>query len=431
MVAAIGAIGAVAAAGIGAAASSSAGGAQAAASGNAAAQNLAEFQLNYNTAHPFVDIGQNAGNKLTDLVNSGQMGETPWQYRPAEDALNRLPQNANLPGAPTLPNTPNLPNANLPGAPTFETANLPGAPTLPGAPPPMTQAQLEATPGYQFNLSQGLKAAQSAAAAKGLGVSGAALKGASTYATGLADSTYQNQFNNAQQIYTDLFNNAQTGYTDAFNTGQQRYTDAFNNAQQGYTDAFNTGQQNYSDAFNTAQTGYQNQLQNVQQNYQNQFNTQQQAYNNAFQTNQAQATGFMNLGQAQTNRLNQQFANLLGATAIGSNAAAQLGSQGVTSAANSGNFLTQQGAAQASGLMNTGNALSGGIQNAVNQYQQSNMLQSVLAQQNPLLTNSYASAPGANTNFNMAQTPAYPTAGAMDPTGIGYQPAFLSGASIY
>jgi hypothetical protein len=76
----------------------------------------------------------------------------------------------------------------------------------------MTQAQLEQTPGYQWNLAQGLKATQSAAAARGLGVSGASLKGAATYATGLADSTYQNQFNNAQSRFADYLN---------LNTGQQ------------------------------------------------------------------------------------------------------------------------------------------------------------------------------------------------------------------
>jgi hypothetical protein len=90
-------------------------------------------------------------------------------------------------------------------------ANLPGT---------MTQAQLEQTPGYQFNLSQGLKATQSAAAARGLGVSGASLKGAATYATGLADSTYQNQFNNAQSRFSDYL---------SLNTGQQtNLTNQFN-----------------------------------------------------------------------------------------------------------------------------------------------------------------------------------------------------------
>jgi hypothetical protein len=92
------------------------------------------------------------------------------------------------------------------GGPDYVTQayqNLPGQ---------MTQAELEKTPGYQWNLAQGLKATQSAAAARGLGVSGASLKGAATYATGLADSTYQNQFNNAQQRFTDYL---------SLNTNQQ------------------------------------------------------------------------------------------------------------------------------------------------------------------------------------------------------------------
>lgn len=60
----------------------------------------------------------------------------------------------------------------------------------------MNENMLQNTPGYQFNLTQGLKSVQNSAAARGLGISGAAMKGASSYATGLADSTYQNQFNN-------------------------------------------------------------------------------------------------------------------------------------------------------------------------------------------------------------------------------------------
>ena len=90
-------------------------------------------------------------------------------------------------------------------------ANLPGT---------MTQAQLEATPGYQFTLSQGLKAVQSAAAARGLGMSGASVKGAADYATGLASQTYQQQFNIQQQQFADYgsLNSAQQGnLTNQFN----------------------------------------------------------------------------------------------------------------------------------------------------------------------------------------------------------------------
>ena len=87
-----------------------------------------------------------------------------------------------------------------------------------------TMADLEATPGYQFTRDQGLKSVQNAAAAKGLGISGAALKGAANYATGLADSTYKTQFDIDQANKTNSFNKllalTQTGANAASTTGQ-------------------------------------------------------------------------------------------------------------------------------------------------------------------------------------------------------------------
>jgi hypothetical protein len=138
-----------------------------------------------------------------------------------------------------------------------------------------TQADLEATPGYQFTRSQGLKATQSAAAARGLGVSGAALKGAAAYATGLADSTYANRFNEAQTAFSDVL--------------------GLNTAYQGNT----------------------------------------------------------------TNAYNR----LLGTATLGGNAAAQVGTQGTTSAANQANSLLQGAQAQGAGVQGVGNALAGGVNN--------------------------------------------------------------------
>jgi hypothetical protein len=71
-----------------------------------------------------------------------------------------------------------------------------------------TAAEAQATPGYQFTLGQGLKATQNSAAARGLGTSGAALKGAANYATGLADSTYNDVYNRALQTYNTNYNTA-------------------------------------------------------------------------------------------------------------------------------------------------------------------------------------------------------------------------------
>ena len=58
-----------------------------------------------------------------------------------------------------------------------------------------TLSQLQQTPGYQFALQQGLESTQNGFSAQGLGVSGAAIKGAQNYAEGLADQTYQQQAN--------------------------------------------------------------------------------------------------------------------------------------------------------------------------------------------------------------------------------------------
>lgn len=95
-------------------------------------------------------------------------------------------------------------------------------PTL-TSPITMDQATLQRTPGYQFNLTQGLKSVQNGAAARGLGNSGAAMKGAASYATGLADSTYQNQFNNANINQTNAYNRlmgiSQLGENAAAQTG--------------------------------------------------------------------------------------------------------------------------------------------------------------------------------------------------------------------
>ena len=70
---------------------------------------------------------------------------------------------------------------------------------------------LENTPGYQFALTQGLKSVQNANAARGLGISGAALKGAAQYATGLAQNTYQANLLNPLQYLSSLGETAAQG----------------------------------------------------------------------------------------------------------------------------------------------------------------------------------------------------------------------------
>lgn len=95
-----------------------------------------------------------------------------------------------------------------------------------------TQANLEATPGYQWTRDQGLKSVQSAAAAKGLGLSGAAMKEAARFATGLADSTYKTQFDidqtNKGNAFNRLMDVTKLGANAAAQTGQMGVQSAQN-----------------------------------------------------------------------------------------------------------------------------------------------------------------------------------------------------------
>lgn len=69
-----------------------------------------------------------------------------------------------------------------------------------------TLADLEATPGYQFIRDQGLKSIQNGYAARGLGSSGAAMKGAADWATGRALSTWKDVLGMDLQQRNEIFN---------------------------------------------------------------------------------------------------------------------------------------------------------------------------------------------------------------------------------
>lgn len=198
----MGVAGAIAATGVLSAGASLIGGSQASgAAKNAAGLQMQQYQTTRGDLLPYNQAGQSVLPSLTSLATSG-------------------------------------PNA---GGPDYVTQAA-------GARPPsvFTQANLEATPGYQFTLGQGLKSVQNAAAARGVGVSGAALKGAATFATGLADSTYSNRFNEAQQSFNDILalNQAQQGNV------QNAYNRLSGVATLGANAAAQTGQQGTAAAGN-------------------------------------------------------------------------------------------------------------------------------------------------------------------------------------
>jgi hypothetical protein len=66
-------------------------------------------------------------------------------------------------------------------------------------------AELQASPGYQFQLQQGLQGVQQGAAAKGGLLSGAAGQAMNTYAQGQAAQGYQSAWERAQKAYGTAF----------------------------------------------------------------------------------------------------------------------------------------------------------------------------------------------------------------------------------
>lgn len=92
-------------------------------------------------------------------------------------------------------------------------------------------AELQATPGYQFQLDQGLQGVNNSAAAKGGLLSGANMKAINDYAQGQASTGYQNAWDRAQ-----------TAYGNAFNRNQQKFTNLQSMANNGQTAAGTQGQ---------------------------------------------------------------------------------------------------------------------------------------------------------------------------------------------
>ena len=133
-------------------------------------------------------------------------------------------------------------------------------------------AELQATPGYQFELEQGLQQLGQGAAARGGLLSGAQQKAAMKYGQGVASTGFQNAWERAQRAYGNAFTQnlqqqAQYG-TSQLAQNQQNYQQRLQSRGQAadiYGNAMNVGQQTVSSLGNIGQaTGS-----NVGQAYQN------------------------------------------------------------------------------------------------------------------------------------------------------------------
>lgn len=104
-----------------------------------------------------------------------------------------------------------------------------------------TGQDLQNTPGYQFALQQGLKAGQNSMTSRGLGLSGAQLKGAEQFATGLAQQTYNDQFANALNTYTTNANNRLSTFNTNYQTAGNNVNNLMQLLQTGQASAAQTG----------------------------------------------------------------------------------------------------------------------------------------------------------------------------------------------
>jgi len=106
-------------------------------------------------------------------------------------------------------------------------------------------SDLQNTPGYQFSLQQGLKNTNNQLSSQGLLGSGAQAKALSDYTTGLASSTYNQQFTNALNAYNANYNTALGGFNANVNPLMQILNLGQNSAagvgQGAYNSAVNAG----------------------------------------------------------------------------------------------------------------------------------------------------------------------------------------------
>ena len=221
-------------------------------------------------------VGSQNLNTLSQNVNSGAYNTNPYAYS-AQGAQNGL----------------NMPGSNL-GAGFNQGAN--------GGLPSQYQLQnfnMQQSPGYQFQLQQGLNSIQNSAAAGGGALSGATMKAMQQYGTGLAAQDYQNMFSNymkQQGMGQEVQNQAYNQYA-----GQQKV--GMENAQQTFEDQLNQQKQAY---------GMQEQLASYAQPSANAIS------NINTSLGAGLANSYIGTGQAQAQGINQIGANVQsGLTSLG------------------------------------------------------------------------------------------------------------------
>jgi hypothetical protein len=338
--------------GMQASAASSAAKTQADAANRASQNQMDMFQQIQRNLAPYMGVGTNGiGAFNNQMFGGGALGQAPNMTTGSGDVWSGAPTTGSgdiFNGSPSLITGGALPSVYQPWGTGAD-----------------AQATLEQTPGYQFTLNQGLKSLGNSFASRGLGASGAALKGASQYTTGLADNTYNQQLQN---------NMAQQG---------QQYGQGLSNQ----TTAFNQGLQGYGQYFSQLLGANQQKLAG-----------QNQLFGQGLAGNAQALAGQQQLfGQGVTSG-DTLYNRLMGALGIGQSAANGTGTFGTQATSASNGYLTGGASALAGGQVGGANAIAGGLGNVGSSISQAYLL-------NRLFPAANNNGPAGGMN---AQVPNYP-----------------------
>lgn len=207
-----------------------------------------------------------------------------------------------------------------------------------------TADQMQVDPGYAFRLSEGQKALDRQAAARGGLISGSALKAATRYGQDMGSQEYQNAYNR--------------GLTE-YNAAAAREAQQYGRAMDVYNAATARDAQQYARAVD-------------------EYNAKVQQSNTGF-NRLASMAGIGQTATGQLGALGQSYGGNLSAS--GQNYANAIGNINTATAGNIGNLMTSGAAARASGYIGGANAITGGLGTYLN-YNQSNNLLGALQNQN-------------------------------------------------
>lgn len=224
------------------------------------------------TAPDGVPVYQNGSRYFTrnpdgSVQEQFQGGLPDWLKQQTGQVPTPTPTTAPTPTATYGPAPSPVASGNFGAAPTPYTAPVYETPTWSGGPPPTaptltrytlpTQAELEASPGYQARLKAGQQVGERSAAGRGSILNGGTQQALARYGQDYASNEYSNLVGQGQSTVALNNNASQTEFGDAFANYQARYGQFSDDAARS-KNTFDTNAGNGYQAFQTNVTNKRN-----------------------------------------------------------------------------------------------------------------------------------------------------------------------------